>query len=112
MINKHIPVMLDEVKSFIPKDKKLSVIDATFGGGGYSSSILEEFNVSELLAIDRDPISQIFAKKFNEEAVYDSKSNNIYYQQIVLLWFYLKLHQIQLLVQLDSKPQTIHQMQA
>jgi len=67
MINKHIPVMLDEVKSFIPKDKKISVIDATFGGGGYSSSILEEFNVSELLAIDRDPISQIFAKKFKKK---------------------------------------------
>ncbi len=66
MINKHIPVMLDQVKSFIPKDKKISVIDATFGGGGYSSSILEEFNVSELLAIDRDPISQIFAKKIKK----------------------------------------------
>ncbi len=67
MINKHIPVMLDQVKSFIPKDKKISVIDATFGGGGYSSSILEEFNVSELLAIDRDPISQIFAKKIKKK---------------------------------------------
>ena len=67
MINKHIPVMLDQVKSYIPKDKKISVIDATFGGGGYSSSILEEFNVSELLAIDRDPISQIFAKKIKKK---------------------------------------------
>ena len=27
------------------QDKKISVIDATFGGGVYSSSILEEFNV-------------------------------------------------------------------
>ena len=69
MINKHIPVMLDQVKSFIPKDKQISVIDATFGGGGYSSSILEEFNVSELLAIDRDPISQEFAKKIKKKFI-------------------------------------------
>ena len=74
MINKHIPVMLDEVKSFIPKDKKISVIDATFGGGGYSSSILEEFNVSELLAIDRDPLTKHTAdtltKKFPSRYIF------------------------------------------
>ena len=35
-INKHIPVMLNQIKSFIPFDKKINVIDATFGGGGYS----------------------------------------------------------------------------
>ena len=63
MKNKHIPVMLEEVKSFIPKNKKINVIDATFGGGGYSKKILNEFNVDKFLAIDRDPISNIFAKE-------------------------------------------------
>jgi len=63
MINNHLPVMLDEVKSFIPNNKKINLIDATFGGGGYSKSILEEFEVKNLIAIDRDPISKVF---FNE----------------------------------------------
>ena len=65
MENKHISVMLEEVKSFIPNDKKINVIDATFGGGGYSKSILENFNVRKLIAIDRDPVAKIFANELN-----------------------------------------------
>ena len=49
MDNYHIPVMLDQVKSFIPISKDLNLIDATFGGGGYSKAILEEFNIKNLL---------------------------------------------------------------
>ncbi len=63
MINRHVPVMINEVKSFIPINKKINLIDATFGGGSYSKAILEEFNIKNLIAIDRDPISKIF---FNE----------------------------------------------
>ena len=37
MQNKHISVMLNEVCSYIPIDKKINIIDATFGGGGYSN---------------------------------------------------------------------------
>ncbi len=61
--NKHIPVMLDEINSFIPKDKKINIIDATFGGGGYSKSILNNFDVGRLIAIDRDPVSKVFAEE-------------------------------------------------
>jgi 16S rRNA (cytosine1402-N4)-methyltransferase len=60
--NNHIPVMLNEVQSYIPRDKKINVIDATFGGGSYSRFILENFDVNKLIAIDRDPIVKIFAK--------------------------------------------------
>ena len=67
MKNNHIPVMLEEVHSYIPKNKKLNVIDATFGGGGYSKSILEKYDVNKLLAIDRDPISKIFAKDLKKK---------------------------------------------
>ena len=45
ILNKHLPVMLKEIKSFIPTDKELNVIDATFGGGGYSKSILKSYKV-------------------------------------------------------------------
>jgi len=57
--------MIEEVKSFIPKNKIIKVIDATFGGGGYSKSILNEFDVSQLIAIDRDPITKKFANDLN-----------------------------------------------
>ncbi len=60
MINNHIPVMINEVKSFLPINKNINLIDATFGGGGYSKAILDEFNIKNLIAIDRDPISKIF----------------------------------------------------
>ena len=38
---KHYPVMLNEVLSFISDNK--TIVDCTFGGGGYSSSILKKF---------------------------------------------------------------------
>ena len=67
MENRHIPVMLKEALSYIPLNKKINVIDATFGGGGYSKSILENFNVEKLVAIDRDPITKYFADKLIEK---------------------------------------------
>ncbi len=54
--------MLKEIISFIPMNKSINVVDATFGGGSYTREILKNFNVSELLAIDRDPITKIFSK--------------------------------------------------
>ncbi len=63
MENLHKSVMINEIISFLPLTKSINVIDATFGGGGYSKTILEKFNVNQLLAIDRDPISKIFAKE-------------------------------------------------
>ena len=62
MENLHKPVMINEIISFLPSTKSINVIDATFGGGGYSKAILEKFNVNQLLAIDRDPISKIFSR--------------------------------------------------
>ena len=61
-INIHEPVMLEEVKKFIPVVKKINILDATFGGGGYSNALLEEYNVNQLIAIDRDPITEVIAK--------------------------------------------------
>ena len=67
MNNNHIPVMLNEVLSFIPKEKKINLIDATFGGGGYSRAILKDFNIKKLIAIDRDPISKIFYEELKKD---------------------------------------------
>ena len=65
--NKHEPVLLKEIKTFIPTEREINVIDATFGGGGYSQSILQDFNVNQLIAIDRDPISKIFSKELEKK---------------------------------------------
>ena len=65
-VNFHEPVMLEEIKTFIPFAKKINVVDATFGGGGYSRVLLEEYNINQLIAIDRDPIAEIFAKDLSE----------------------------------------------
>ena len=65
-INVHEPVMLEEVKKFIPIVKKINILDATFGGGGYSKALLEEYNVNQLIAIDRDPITEVFAEDLSK----------------------------------------------
>ena len=62
IVNNHIPVMLKEVKSYIPKTKKINVVDATFGGGSYSRELLENYDINYLIAIDRDPIAEIFSE--------------------------------------------------
>ena len=81
MENLHKPVMINEIISFLPTSKSINVIDATFGGGGYSKSILEKLNVNQLLAIDRDPISKIFAKeieaKFSNFTLINDKFSKI-----------------------------------
>ena len=53
----HIPVMLNEVLDLIQShaDKsKLRVLDATLGLGGYSQAVLDKFNDSYVLGLDRD----------------------------------------------------------
>ncbi len=81
MENLHNSVMINEIISFLPLKKSINVIDATFGGGGYSKTILEKFNVNQFLAIDRDPISKIFAKelesKFSNFILVNDKFSNI-----------------------------------
>ena len=81
MENLHNSVMINEIISFLPSKKSINVIDATFGGGGYSKTILEKFNVNQFLAIDRDPISKIFAKelesKFSNFILINDKFSNI-----------------------------------
>ena len=81
MNNLHVPVMLNEIKSFIPNNKEINLIDATFGGGGYSRAILEEFKVKNLIAIDRDPISLVFfnelKKKYKNIEFYNEKFSKI-----------------------------------
>ena len=53
MTARHIPVLLDEVVSAIAPFDGQTVIDATFGAGGYSRALLERG--ARVYAFDRDP---------------------------------------------------------
>ena len=65
--NIHKPVMINEIRKFIPNTKKINVVDATFGGGGYSKFFLENYQINNLVAIDRDPITEKFAKELKKK---------------------------------------------
>ncbi len=49
----HIPVLLDEVVAAIQPKPDMSIIDATFGAGGYSRALLA--SGARVYAFDRDP---------------------------------------------------------
>ena len=58
--DKHVPIMVNEILSFINNKKKLSILDCTFGGGGHTKKFLESGHF--VTAIDQDDNSMIIAK--------------------------------------------------
>ena len=50
---RHVPVMLDEVLDCLNPVSGETIIDGTFGAGGYSAAILDRG--ADVIAIDRDP---------------------------------------------------------
>ncbi len=53
--NNHIPVMLEEVLSFVPKNKKMTYVDMTLGRGGHAFQILKRMRRgSSFYGVDRD----------------------------------------------------------
>lgn len=62
--DKHIPIMTNEILSFIDGKKNLSILDCTFGGGGHSKKFLEYGHF--VTAIDHDTNSKIIAKNLKK----------------------------------------------
>ena len=62
---KHFPVLLDELVSILSPLYGGTFIDCTFGQGGYSKALLR-YNKTNVIALDRDPNSNIIAEKINE----------------------------------------------
>ena len=75
ILDNHIPIMTNEILSFIDGKKKLSILDCTFGGGGHSKIFLERGHF--VTAIDQDNNSLMIAKKLkkNFQNIYFHKSN-------------------------------------
>ena len=71
--------MTNEIQSFISGEKKLSILDCTFGGGGHSKKFLEDGHF--VTAIDQDSNSSIIAdelkKKFANIFFYQSNFRDL-----------------------------------
>ena len=63
--NTHKPIMVKEISSFLNKDKELSILDCTFGGGGHTISFLDLGH--RVTAIDEDSNAQEIAKDFRKK---------------------------------------------
>ena len=76
----HYPVMLNEIQNII-KNPKI-IIDATFGGGGYSNAFLKKFSNCNIKAFDRDEevknIAQELTNTYKSRfSFYHNKFSNI-----------------------------------
>ncbi|MBL7661710.1 16S rRNA (cytosine(1402)-N(4))-methyltransferase RsmH [bacterium] len=59
----HQPVLCQEVLSFLEDLPAGLIIDCTLGGGGHAAALLEAFPERHLLALDRDTLALVRAKK-------------------------------------------------
>lgn len=61
----HIPVLLNEILAFARETKRpiLRLYDGTFGRGGHTRALLENFSQASALAFDRDPDAISYAEK-------------------------------------------------
>ena len=52
----HIPILKDEIITFFKDTSQTYFLDGTAGEGGHSRAILETFQTSKLVTLDRDPV--------------------------------------------------------
>lgn len=62
----HIPVLANEVLSFIEENHKV-IVDGTFGSGGHSEKILEKFKDANVIAIDKDESTQKYFEALKQK---------------------------------------------
>ena len=71
-LEKHFPVLLNELVSIISPLYGGTFIDCTFGAGGYSEKILEEIS-NNVIALDRDNSVKLYSTKL--QAKYKKRFN-------------------------------------
>lgn len=68
----HIPVLLKEMLQYLDPKEGGVYVDATFGGGGYTSAILDHANCT-VIAVDRDPDAiaraHVLKSKYNDRLI-------------------------------------------
>lgn len=55
LVSIHIPVLLEEVLSFVPENPAV-IVDGTLGEGGHTARFAERFKTARLIGLDRDPV--------------------------------------------------------
>lgn len=63
----HIPVMLQEVLKYLKPEGDSTILDATFGAGGYSKAILNYNKSCKVIGSDRDKNVEVFAKSIKQK---------------------------------------------
>ena len=80
-LEKHFPVLLNELASIISPLYGGTFIDCTFGAGGYSKKILED-KTNNIIAIDRDNSVNSIATKFKSKYKERFEFYNIKFSEI------------------------------
>ena len=80
-LEKHFPVLLNELVSIISPLYGGTIIDCTFGSGGYSKKILEE-KKNSVIALDRDDSVKEIANKLQKKYNNRFKFYNIKFSEI------------------------------
>lgn len=62
----HVPVMLNEVLEHLKPKPNQTILDMTFGAGGHSKALLASTPGVHILALDRDPTANNYAKQLQE----------------------------------------------
>lgn len=71
--NKHLPVLVNEVLSFVPVKENLSYLDLTLGRGMHAKAILDTNKVETFVGVDRDSQAIEYCEKELSEKYKDVK---------------------------------------
>ena len=64
--NEHLSVLSSEILAALDSSFEKTVIDATFGGGGYTQAFLKH-GVKKVIAFDRDPTTTARAEALKHQ---------------------------------------------
>lgn len=63
----HVPVLCQEAISYLKPSSQQVFIDMTFGAGGHTSQLLDNYQDIKVFALDRDPIAHDLAKSMSDK---------------------------------------------
>lgn len=63
----HVPVMSQEVLTYIEPSPGKTIVDMTFGAGGHAVKLLENSPNIRIFALDRDPVAYEHAQKLSQK---------------------------------------------
>ncbi|EZA59896.1 hypothetical protein DMN91_001125 [Ooceraea biroi] len=65
--NPHIPVMAQEVLTYLNPSSGRTYVDMTFGAGGHAKRLLQRSPDIKIFALDRDPVAHEYARQLSQK---------------------------------------------